>query len=83
MTNFALNSNGDLYAWGKFDGISSWGRIPMVSENRITQVFSGDAKFIDITGSEDSAILLSTEDGSQWIAAKSVGAPEKHLSGGI
>jgi len=82
LTNFALNSNGDLYAWGKFDGISSWGRIPMVSENRITQVFSGDAKFVDITGSEDSAILLSTEDGSQWIAAKSVGAPEKHLRGG-
>ena len=81
LTNFALNSKGELYAWGRYDGISALGGLPMVSGESITQIFPGEWKFTDIDGSEDSSLLLTAEDGDQWISANSVSAPNIHWTG--
>ncbi len=71
---FALRENGQLYAWGNSASTFEWNRLTL-ARTYLRDIYPHKWKVVEITGPERGTILITTEDGNQWISAKNANVP--------
>ena len=71
---FALRENGQLYAWGNSTSTYQWNRLSL-ARTYLKDIYSSKFKVVDISGPQRGKIIITTEDGYQWISSKDTNWP--------
>ena len=66
---FALREDGRLFAWGNTGKSYYWNRL-FLSRQFMKHIYPNHGKFVEISGADNSKLILTTSDRSQWISAK-------------